>query len=83
MIPQNIDRKVILAAIQNIDENGNEFWYARELQKVLDYKKCERSFNVIKNVMIVCKQSGYNVLEQFPRVGKLLKRNRKCQSFVN
>ena len=24
--------------IKHIDENGVEFWYARELQNVLDYK---------------------------------------------
>ena len=44
--------------IKHIDENGNEFWYARELQKVLDYKKWERFSNVIKNAMMACKQSG-------------------------
>ena len=33
--------------IKHIDEKGNEFWYARELQKVLDYKKWERFSNVI------------------------------------
>lgn len=53
----------LLEDINHIDENGCEFWYASELQKVLDYKKCERFSNVIKNAMIVCKQSGYNVLE--------------------
>ncbi len=25
--------------IKHIDENGIEYWYARELQKVLDYKE--------------------------------------------
>ena len=33
MIPQDIDRKVILAAIQNIDENGN-VWYEEKILKV-------------------------------------------------
>ena len=28
-----------LEDIKHIDENGIEFWYARELQKVLDYKE--------------------------------------------
>lgn len=26
-------------SIKHIDEEGTEFWYARELQKVLDYKE--------------------------------------------
>ena len=25
--------------IKHIDEDGNEYWFARELQVVLDYKK--------------------------------------------
>ena len=65
--------------IKHIDENGSEFWYARELQKALDYKKWERFSNVIKNAMMACKQSGYNVLEQFPRAGKLSKRNNSAR----
>ena len=65
--------------IKHIDENGNEFWYARELQDVLDYKKWERFSNVIKNAMMACKQSGYNVLEQFPSSGKLSKRNNSAR----
>ncbi|CCX35816.1 dNA-damage-inducible protein D [Clostridium sp. CAG:1000] len=32
--------------IKHIDENGCEFWYARELQKVLEYKEW-RNFNKI------------------------------------
>ena len=45
----------LFADIKHIDENGNEFWYARELQKILEYKKWERFSNVIKNAMIACK----------------------------
>ena len=44
--------------IKHIDENGCEFWYARELQVSLDYKKWERFSNVIKNAMMACKQSA-------------------------
>ena len=33
--------------IKHIDENGVEFWYARELQAVLDYKEWRKFENVI------------------------------------
>ena len=33
--------------IKHIDENGNEYWYARELQEVLDYKEWRKFENVI------------------------------------
>ncbi len=34
--------------IKHVDEMGNEYWCARELQKVLDYKKWQRFVNVIE-----------------------------------
>ena len=32
--------------IKHIDENGNEYWKARELQKILEYKDW-RNFDLI------------------------------------
>ena len=61
--------------IKHIDEYGNEFWYARELMPLLDYKKWERFSNVIDNAKTACEKSGYNIDEHFPEVGKLSKRN--------
>ena len=29
--------------IKHIDEEGNEYWYVKELTKVLEYKKCKNS----------------------------------------
>ena len=37
----------IFEDIKHIDEYGNEFWYARELQKVLEYKDW-RNFKIIR-----------------------------------
>ena len=33
--------------IKHIDENNMEFWYARELMEVLEYKQWRRFENVI------------------------------------
>ena len=33
--------------IKHIDENGIEYWYARELQSVLNYKEWRKFENVI------------------------------------
>ena len=56
-------------------ESGVEYWYARELMGVLEYKKWERFSNAIENAKIACQNSGYSVNEHFPEVGKLSKRN--------
>lgn len=34
--------------IKHTDEYGNEYWYARELQKALEYNKWENFYKVIK-----------------------------------
>ena len=45
----------IFENIKHIDGDGNEFWYARELQIALDYKKWQKFINVIENAKIACK----------------------------
>ena len=61
--------------IKHIDEEGNEYWLARELQHVLDYSQWRRFEGVIDKAKISCKNSDLNVNEQFANVGKLSKRS--------
>ena len=58
--------------IKHIDENGCEFWYARELQVSLDYKKWQKFLNVIEGAKVACKQSDYVVSDHFTHVGKMV-----------
>ncbi len=46
--------------IKRIDENGTEFWYARELQDVLEYRQWRSINNLIKRAMISCQESKNN-----------------------
>lgn len=59
--------------IKHIDDNGNEFWFARELQNVLEYKRWDKFCNVIKNAQKACENSNYEVFEHFSQVGKTSK----------
>ncbi|MEG1805890.1 MAG: DNA damage-inducible protein D [Clostridia bacterium] len=59
--------------IKHIDPNGNEFWEARELGKVLGYAKWENFSKAIDRAMLACKNSGFEVSEQFPEVRKPFK----------
>ena len=56
--------------IKHIDELGNEYWEARELMPLLDYKKWENFYKVIKRAMIACETSNNSVLDQFPEFRK-------------
>lgn len=60
--------------IKHIDENGIEFWYARELQKILEYKQWRRFESVIEKAKIACENSDISSIEHFADVGKLSKR---------
>ena len=59
--------------IKHIDEDGIEYWLARELQKVLDYKEWRKFSNVIDKAIIACKGSNYNVSDHFVGADKMIK----------
>lgn len=44
--------------IRNTDENGNEYWMARQLSKVLDYTDFRNFNGVIEKAWKACKNSG-------------------------
>ena len=47
----------IFENIKHTDEQGNEFWYARELQKTLEYKDWRNFQKVIDKAVISAKNS--------------------------
>lgn len=58
--------------LKQMQENGAEFWFARELQAVLDYSRWEKFEQVIKKAMIACKKSGQPIDDHFPQVVKMV-----------
>lgn len=72
---ENKNTNSIFENIKHIDEYNNDFWYARELQKVLEYKDWRNFQNVIDKEKESCKNSKFNLDEQLVEVNKLSKRN--------
>ena len=68
--------------IKHIDENGIEFWYARELQKVLDYKEWRKFENVIQKAIMSCKNTGIIEAEHFVGADKLSKRANNAEVLI-
>lgn len=58
--------------IKHVDGAGNEFWYARELQKVLEYKDFRNFELVIYKAMDSCKNSAKNVSDHFVDVTEMV-----------
>ena len=59
--------------IKHTDEEGREYWYARELMVVLQYKKWQNFEAIINRAMISCTNSEINVLDHFADVSKMVK----------
>lgn len=56
-----------------LTEEGQEFWYARDLQKLFQYTEWRKfSENVIEKAKIACDQSGNQVLNHFVQADKMV-----------
>ncbi len=58
--------------IKKIREDGTEYWNARELSKVLEYKKWENFNKVIDRAKLSCENSGFDIVDHFPEVRKMV-----------
>ena len=58
--------------IKHIDENGNEYWLARELQVVFEYTQWRRFENTISKAKTACSNSNVSVEYHFANVGKMI-----------
>ena len=65
----------IFEDIKHIDEYGNEYWRARELAKVLEYKDWRNFLKVLNKAKKTCINSGFNENEQLVEINKLSKRS--------
>ena len=56
--------------IKKTDEGGTEYWLARELAEVLQYKQWRNFERVIERAMLACKNSGFPIDDHFAEVSK-------------
>jgi DNA-damage-inducible protein D len=57
--------KTVFEQIKQINENGNEFWGARKLSKVLEYSEFRHFLPVIERAKEACSKSGHLVSDHF------------------
>lgn len=60
-------------SIKKIDENGIEYWEARELLPILGYETWRSSEDVIARAARACVNSGQDVDNHFARISKMVK----------
>ncbi len=56
--------------LKDIDENGVEFWYARDLMPILQYAKWQNFKKIIDKAMIACQNSEISIEDCFTDISK-------------
>lgn len=59
-------------SIKHVNEYGEEYWLARELQLVLEYTQWRRFSDAIDRAKLACKNSGFAVEDHFADIGKMV-----------
>lgn len=65
-------QKKLFDDLRHVDEDGAEYWLARELQGALRYKEWRNFSKVIDTAKIACKISQQNVADHFVEVRKMV-----------
>ena len=68
--------------IKHIDEDGIEYWLARELQRTLNYKEWRKFNGVINRAIIACKASNYNAFNHFVQLDKMIELAKGAKRYV-
>ena len=75
--------EIIFENIKHVDEKGVEYWEARELQLVLEYKEWRKFNNVINKAIIACLNSNNRVDDHFVQVDKTIKMPKGASKLVD
>lgn len=59
-------------SIKHINEYGEEYWLARELQPILEYSQWRRFAETVERAKLACKNSGFEIEDHFADVGKMV-----------
>ena len=62
----------LFESIRRVNEYGQEFWSARELQIALEYKECRNFLKVIDKAKAACQGSDNAVSDHFVEVNKMV-----------
>ena len=59
-------------SIKQFDDEGNEFWYARDLQRLLEYTEYRKFLPVINKAKKACETSGHVLSDHFADMGGMV-----------
>lgn len=72
----------LFESIRHVNEYGQEFWYAREMQMALEYKEWRNFKKVIDKAIIACNNSDNSADDHFVEVNKTIKMPKNAEKLI-
>lgn len=76
-------RKKTFDDIKHINEYGEEFWYARELQTALEYSEWRNFLNIVEKAKTTCDNSGVNTFDHFVDINKMVEIGSGAERYID
>lgn len=67
-----MNEQQLFEVIKNVDQEGSEYWSARDLGPLLDYKEWRNFQKVISKAAIACEVSGQRISDHFVESNKMV-----------
>lgn len=64
--------ETLFESIRHVNDYGEDFWYARELQSVLEYSEWRNFKKVIEKSMVACDSSENSIADHFVDLNKMV-----------
>jgi hypothetical protein len=69
--------------LKQVDQQGNEFWYARAIAKILDYSDFRNFVKVINKAIAACEASGNKASDHIVEVNEMVKIGSNTERSLN
>src|SRR3989338_3683519 len=62
----------VFESVKKVNDNGVEYWLARDFQTILQYSSWDKFLNVVEKAKEACRNSGHNPADHFSHMVKMV-----------
>ncbi|MDP3763704.1 MAG: BRO family protein [bacterium] len=68
----NAGHSSVFESVKKVNDNGVEYWLARDFQSILQYSSWDKFLNVVEKAKEACRNSGHNSADHFSHMVKMV-----------
>ncbi len=68
----NSGHSSVFESVKKVNDNGIEYWLARDFQSILQYSSWDKFLNVVEKAKEACRNSGHNSADHFSHMVKMV-----------